>query len=192
MMNRLSLLIPGITLLIASAASASTGEEDAMRTFLWSWFNFIVLLGVLFYFARKAVPGLMAVRRATVKNEIDQAAQLLEDAESKLNEWQSKLDQLDQEVAQIRADSINLAEAEKNHILDQARQTAERIREEGKISVVRELENARAELRAEAADLAIEFAQEILTQQVNDSDRAKLLDGFIQDLESSSTPEQRG
>ncbi|MBW2712343.1 MAG: ATP synthase F0 subunit B [Deltaproteobacteria bacterium] len=188
---RTPLVVLGLLLTLAGTASASDGGS-AMRDFAWSWFNLILLLGVLFYFARKAVPGLMAVRRATVKNEIDQAANLLEEAESKMSEWQGKIEQLDQEVDQIRTDSLRLAESEKERILAQARQTAERIREEGKISVARELENARAELRTEVADLAIEVAREILAQQVNDADRAKLLDGFIQGLESGSTTEQRG
>ncbi len=185
------LVVLGLLVMVASTASAAE-SGSALRVLGWSWFNLIVLLGVLYYFGRKAVPALMVVRRATVKNEIDQANQLLEEAESKFAQWQEKIEQLDQEVGEIRTASLDLAEAEKERILAQARQTAERIREEGKTSIARELENARSELRAEAADLAIEFAREILAQQVNDADRAKLLDGFVQGLESASTTEQRG
>jgi F-type H+-transporting ATPase subunit b len=188
---RNTLVVLGLVFTVASTATASD-SGSALRDFGWSWFNLIILVAVLFYFARKAVPALMAVRYATVKNEIDQANQLLEEAESKYAQWQEKIDQLDQEVGQIRTDTLRLAEAEKERILEQARQTAERIREEGKTSIARELENARSELRAEAADLAIEFAREILEQQVNDADRATLLDGFIQSLELASTTEQRG
>jgi F-type H+-transporting ATPase subunit b len=188
---RSALVVLGLVFTVASTASASD-SGSALRDLGWSWFNLVLLLAVLFYFARKAIPGLMAVRHATVKNEIDQANKLLEEAESKFAQWQEKIEQLDREVGQIRTDSLQLAEAEKERILAQARQTAERIRKEGKISIARELENARSELRAEAADLAIEFAREILAQQVNDADRAKLLDGFIQGLESASTTEQRG
>ena len=188
---RNALVVLGLVFTAAGTASASD-SGSALRDLGWSWFNLVFLIAVLFYFARKAIPGLMAVRHATVKNEIDQANKLLEEAESKFAQWQEKIERLDQEVGQIRADSLHLAEAEKERILAQARQTAERIRKEGKISIARELENARSALRAEAADLAIEFAREILAQQVNDADRAKLLDGFIQGLESASTTEQRG
>jgi F-type H+-transporting ATPase subunit b len=188
---RNALVVLGLVFTVAGTASASD-SGSALRDLGWSWFNLVLLLAVLFYFARKAIPGLMAVRYASVKNEIDQANKLLEEAESKFAQWQEKIEQLDQEVEQIRTESLHLAEAEKERILAQARQTAERIRKEGKISIARELENARSELRAEAADLAIEFAREILEQQVNDGDRAKLLDGFIQGLESASTTEQRG
>lgn len=188
---RKTLIVSGFVLSLASTAAAAE-DGSALRDFGWSWFNLIILGGVILYFARKAVPALMAVRYANVKNEIDAASQLLEEADSKFAEWQSKIEQLDQEVEQIRADSLRLTEAEKERILAQARQTAERIREEGKLSIARAVENARSELRTEAADLAIEFAREILARQVNDADRANLLDGFIQGLESASTTEQRG
>ncbi len=178
-------MLPALTafLLFAETAQAAGGVDHG---FEWSWFNFLLLLLVLGYFARKSLPTLMLGRRAEVKADIDKATNLLAEAEARLAEWQRKIDALDQEAAELRSASLRIAESEKEHILKQARKTAERIRHEAKVAVAREVENARAELRAEAANLTIECAQEILSRNITDSDRGRLLDGFIENVEQAS------
>ncbi len=173
-----------LSAIVAVPAHAASGGDSG---FGWSWFNFILLVLVLGYFARKSLPELMLSRRATVKAEIEKATDLLAEAEARLAEWQGKVDALDREVEELRGDSIRIAESEKAHILEQAQKTAERIRNEGKAAVAREIENARTELRAEAANLAIEYAQEVLAQNINEGDRGRLLDGFIERLEQTSS-----
>jgi len=174
------------SLVLVADFAAAAGGESGLRDFGWSWFNFILIAGLLFFLGRKHLPELMATRRATVKGEIDKAANLLAEADSRLAEWQGKVDALGREVEGLRGESLRLAEAEKESIIAQAHKTAERIREEGKAAVAREVESARTALRTEAANLAIEYAQEILAQSTTDDDRAQLLDGFIESLQRSS------
>ncbi len=193
MIARLMTLFFLSALAVLSMAGPAWAESGGNSGFGWSWFNFILLILVLGFLGRKSLPALMLARRATVKADIDKAGDLLAEANARLAEWQGKVDALDREVDELRSESIRIAESEKEHILEQARVTAERIRAEGTAAVAREVESARAELRAEAASLAIEYAQEVLGQNITESDRGRLLDGFIERLEQTSpSDEARG
>lgn len=170
---------------LAAPALASEGGSS-LHDFGWAWFNLLLLVGVIVYFGRKHLPDLMAVRRASVRNEIEAAVRLLADAEARLGEWQGKVDSLEQEVERLRQESRNFASAEGERIIEQAQRIAERIREEGKAAALRELEHARAELRAEAAQRALGIARQLLSEKMTDEDRARLLDGFVTGLERST------
>lgn len=150
----------------------------------WQVANVLLLLAVLIYFARKPVLTYLASRRDTIAKNLDGAAQLLAEASLRLAEWNQKAEKLDQEVATIRDATRRAAEAERDRILADARVTADRIRQSATAAAERELQQARESLRDEAADLAVELAAKILREQVNESDRARLVDEFIERIES--------
>jgi len=170
---------------MAMPALASEGGTS-LHDFGWAWFNLLLLVGVIVYFGRKNLPDLMAVRRAGVRDEIEAAVRLLAEAEARLGEWRGKVDSLEQEVERLRQESRNFASAEGERIIEQAQRIAERIRAEGKAAALRELEHARAELRAEAAQHALAIARQLLSERMTDEDRARLLDGFVAGLERST------
>jgi F-type H+-transporting ATPase subunit b len=146
----------------------------------WQVANTLLLLAVLIYFARKPVLTYLAGRRDTIAKNLDGAAQLLAEASRRLAEWNQKAASLDQEVAAIRDATRRAAEAERDRILADARVTADRIRQSASAVAERELQQARESLRGEAADLAVELAAKLLREQVNDSDRTRLVDEFIE------------
>ena len=145
----------------------------------WQVANTLLLLAVLIYFARKPVLTYLAGRRDTIAKNLDGAAQLLAEASLRLAEWNQKAASLDQEVASIRDATRRAAEAERDRILADARVTAARILQSASAVAERELQQARESLHGEAADLAVELAAKILREQVNDGDRARLVDEFI-------------
>jgi len=149
----------------------------------WQVANALLLLAVLIYFARKPVLGYLAGRRDTIAKNLDGAAQLLAEAEKRLAEWNQKAASLDQDAAAIREATRRAAEAERDRILADARATADRIRQTASAVAERELQQARESLRGEAADLAVELAAQLLREHVNDSDRSRLVEEFIERIE---------
>jgi F-type H+-transporting ATPase subunit b len=90
---------------------------------------------------------------------------------------------LESELEGIRATARERAAAEREHILADATAAAERIRRDAQAAIEHELLRARARLRQEAADLAVELASETLRRQVTDADRERLLDEFVRTIE---------
>jgi F-type H+-transporting ATPase subunit b len=171
-----------VTLAPASALAASEG--NALTEMLWQALNLVIVLGVLIYFGRKPALEYFATRRADIKRDLDTAAELLAAAEHRNAEIQRKLADLSSEVEETRETSRRRADEECERILAEARKAAERIRTDAHAAAEQELARARRELRAEAADLAVRLAGDLLRQNVGDSDRERLLDEFITRVES--------
>ena len=169
--------------LAALPAHAESGEHGGVRDLLFSALNFALLIGVLVYFARKPIADFFADRRRRIQEELEAAADLRTEAEARYAKWQRRLMDLESELAGIRETARERAAAEREHILADAAAGAERIRRDALAAVDQELLRARAQLRREAADLALELASETLRQQVTGADQDRLLDEFVATIE---------
>jgi F-type H+-transporting ATPase subunit b len=172
-----------LLLLVAGAAQASGGAEDEgsqLSEFIWQALNLALLLGVLVYFGRKPIQNFFFERRMGIQEGLDSSARLLDEAETRLTEWQTRLAELDGEIEEIRSTTHRLAEAERERILADARASAERVRRDSAAAVEQEVRRARTVLRGEASDLAVELAERLLRETVNDADRDRLVDEFVE------------
>jgi F-type H+-transporting ATPase subunit b len=176
-----------VLLVLGSAAPASAATDAGQGGGLfWQVLNVVLLLAVLIYFARKPVLAYLAERRDTIAKNLAGSAQLLAEAERRLGEWNQKAANLDREVEAIRETTRRAAENERDRILADAQASADRILRSASAVVERELQQARVELRREAADLSVELAGKLLREQVNDADRARLIDEFIGRVEEEA------
>ena len=166
-------------------AAASEGGGGGLGDLVWPAVNLLILLAALVYFGRRPIQDFFAARQDRIRDDLDAAASALAEAEARQTEWQRKLVRLDAEMARIREQARERAEAERKHILADASAAAERIRKDARSAVDQELRRAREELRREAAELALEIAAETLRARVNDADRSRLVDDFIETIERS-------
>ena len=172
--------------LLLLAAPARAAEGGSASDFWFQLINLLILVGVLVYALRKAVPAFFSERREGIRNELDSAQEVLQQAETRHAEWQRKLADLDTELDSIRSTARQRAEEESDRILADARAQADRIRADAVTAVEQEARRVRDELRSEAADLVTELAGQLLAENVGDEDRDRLLTEFVQSVEASS------
>lgn len=176
-----------IAVFAAPALAAGDGDgEGKLMELVWQGVNLLLLVGVLVYVARKPVTQFFADRRDEIKSDIKQADELLSTSRKEFADWQGKLTDLQREVEQIREDTRRRAEEEREAIIAAAHDAAERIKEDAVAAVDQELRRAHAELREEAATLAVDLAQNMLTEQVDGRDRERLMDEFITSVEPNA------
>lgn len=180
-------LLQALALAALAAAPARAAEEGG--GLLLPWVNFALLLAALFVLTRKPIRAFFGDRRAAIRKDVEEAAALKRRAEERYAQWQRKLVDLDRELEAIRTESRARAEAERANLLADARAAAERIRSDAASAVEHEVRRARANLREEASQLAVELAAGILKEQVTAQDRDRLIEEFIDRIER--TP-QRG
>ena len=132
----------------AALASGGGGEDGGSHFPFWELFNFAILLGVLVYFGRGPLQELFADRRATIAADIESASALLEAAEARSSEWEQKFAALDREAAGLRDDARARAENERERILAEAHESAERIQRDAVASVEQELRPSLSRTRA--------------------------------------------
>jgi F-type H+-transporting ATPase subunit b len=178
--------------LVSGVAVAAGGEHkseaEVMKEVIFQGINLLILLGVLFYFGRRPIAEHFATRREGIQDELKQAAELLDKAEQRNSELQRRLIDLSSEVEEIRETSNRRAEAEAERILSDARSVADRIRRDAQAAVAQELRRAQSELQKEAAELALELAGQKLSEQIQPSDRERLVDEFITRVEPNPSP----
>jgi F-type H+-transporting ATPase subunit b len=178
--GRIALVIAAASLLAVPAFAAGGGEDGVAKDLLYRVVNLVILIAVLVYFARKPIQGFFSDRRNQIRDSLDSASELCRRAESRYSKWQRKLADLEDELASIRETARERAEREREQILADARAVAERIRSDARSAVDQELRRAKAQLRDEASELAVELAAEILQEQVTTQDRERLFDEFVE------------
>jgi F-type H+-transporting ATPase subunit b len=179
-------LFAALVLVAGSAqAAGGGGDHDPVTEAIFQGINLLIVLGLLVYFGRVPIREFFASRRSTIRSELDQAAELLNQAEQRNAELQRRLVDLSSEIEDLREAASQRAEQEAERILADARATAERIRRDAQAAIDQELRRAQSELREEAADLALEIAARKLSENVTDSDRDRLMDEFITRVEPS-------
>jgi F-type H+-transporting ATPase subunit b len=177
-----------VTALTAGPAHAS--GDVSSTDLIWQAVNLLLLMAVLYFAARKGVSAFFRDRRQQISDDLERAADLLSTGESRNSEVQRQLANLESEIEEIRDSTRRRSEEESLRILAEAQRTAERIKAGATASVDQEVVRARRELRREAADLALELAGGIVREQVQESDRDRLLDEFITRIESGASGRQ--
>lgn len=176
-------------ILAASCGFAAEGGEGAhhaggaaqLKDFGWRVFNFVVLAGIIGWAIGKAnVKGALADRRSQIEKSLKEAQDAKAAAESKLREYGAKLDQAAKEIDEMYAAIVREAELEKNTIIAEARQAAEKIAAQAVVSAEQAVLKARADLRAEAGRLAVELAQGRLISAVTKADHDRIVGEYLE------------
>lgn len=182
-MIRRLLLVALFAALVPAVAQASGPATEEFVDILLKGLNLALVLAVIVWFGRAPIRAFFGERRKTISTELDQAAQLLSAAERKYAEWDRRMASLDGELAEIREQARERAEAERVRILAEAEAGAERVKRDASAAVEQELRRARAELRAEAADLAVTLAGRLIGERLTPADGDRLVEDFVARLE---------
>jgi len=173
------LLLPTVTL----AAGGGDHQVDSgviLKDFIWRCINFAVLVGLLVYFVRKPIRNALHNRRAEIEKTLADAAAARDAAEARAKEYQEKLAKAAAEIESIYAAIRREGELERDKILASAREMAAKIELEADAKAASAVARARLELRAEAARLAVQLAEELLAKNVTAADQKRLVDEYMQ------------
>lgn len=174
--------------LVLAAAATVFGATDGhhadsgvlLKDFLYRVLNFGVTFGLLAYFVTKPIRKGLAGRKEGVEKALQQAQFAREEAEAKFAEYDGKLNKAAAEIEEIYAGIRKEGEIEREKILANAREMATKIRTEAEKAAANEIAKARAELRREAAALAVTIAEDLLKKNVTPQDQARLVDEYMQ------------
>lgn len=172
---------------IATAALASSGGDGhhvdsgvLLKDFLYRCLNFGVTFGLLAYFVTKPIRNGLAGRREGIEKALREAEAAQAEAEGKFAEYDRKLSQAEAEIAELQNALRREGELERERILASAREMAAKISLEAEKSAANEVAKARAELRQDAARMAISIAEELLKKNFTPADQDRLVNEYMQ------------
>jgi len=176
------------SLLVASPALAA--EEGGHGPSVWllglQILNGVILVAILIRFTRQPLRNFMAQRRHEIQTSIQEAEARVDAAETELARWRGRLEDIEEEAAEILRATEEQAEAERRRSLERAEANAQRIADEARKVADQEIERARIELRNEAAELATRLAADLVQRNLTSEDHRHLVEDVIERLGGSS------
>jgi len=175
------------------ALLAQEAEEHASRFLglpLWIWqlANLVLFLGVLLYFVARPLAAMFRQRQLDVEKRLTEAKALREEAAQLGAQVKERLSRLDQEIEEIRSRGRADGETERAALTERADREVERVRKEAEEEIGRRLASAKQELRKTAAALTAGVAHDMLSAQITDDDRRRLLDESVARLGKEERP----
>jgi F-type H+-transporting ATPase subunit b len=150
--------------------------------------EFWVLLAVVVFFVvvwkpvRRAIVGALDARALRIRDELDAAAKLREEAQQALAAYQRRQQEATAEAEQIVSHAKQEAEriaAQSLRDLEEALQRRQLLAQE---RIAQEEAKAVAEIRAIAIDVAISAARQVIAASLDENRSAALIDQAIADL----------
>ena len=189
MMKRTGMYSVLLTGLLWSAPLWAAGEEgqSSMLDFFWKVVNTIILLAILYYFARKPISSALGKSAEEAKATIEEARQAEQRIEEELIKAREKLEKVEHEAAEMIAKAKVTAEDERQRILEEGEAEVKRITEYARFTIEQEFKKAEYDLRCWVAGVTIDLAEEKLQQRVNADQQKKLIQDFVDELPSGGS-----
>jgi len=171
-----------LTLTAHAAEEGGAGGAEA-ATEIFKWINFAIVAGALLWVCLKKAPGFFRGRADAISSAITKAGGAKATADAELRDAETKLANLDKEVAELRAFAEREAAAEVERIRLATRSDLEKIAAAANAEIEAAERAARLELKALAAKLAVDGAEALLVKQLNAQAQAGLISSFVKGLE---------
>jgi F-type H+-transporting ATPase subunit b len=174
-----------IVILLLTIGMAFAGEAEGSES-KQEWislakkaFNFVVLVGLLWWLSAAKIKEFFANRRAEIKESLEKAVDRKAEAEKKYREYSEKIDkastEIDGIIEMIKAQGVT----EKQKIIEDAERTAKKMKEDAQARIEQEMKKATDLLKVQSVELSVKMAEEILKKNITKEDHAAMVKEYI-------------
>jgi len=169
----------------SSEEGHKAAHAESPLAIVWKWGNFLILFGGLGWYLRKPLQEFLTSRSKSIEEGLETGRRAKEGALKKLSEIEARLSQMDTEIKRLKDQALAEAEEEKTHILADAREEATRILDMARKEIEGLKKTARLELRSHVAQLAVKLAEERLGASLTPEANSKMIQQFLQTLDTT-------
>ncbi|HVS87758.1 MAG TPA: hypothetical protein VHF01_06010 [Candidatus Acidoferrum sp.] len=186
--NRQILFFASLFLVVFCAAlTAHAAEEGGAANErakeIFKSINFAIVAGVILWLCLKKAPGFFGRRAEAISSAITKVGTAKTAADAQLREAETKLANLQKEVAELRAFAQREGAGEAGRIRALAQSDAQKISLAAKAEIEAAERAARLELKAIAAKLAVDGAESLLAKQLTPQSQESLVSAFVKSLD---------
>jgi F-type H+-transporting ATPase subunit b len=149
---------------------------------LWTIITFILLLFILGKVAWKPLVSALQAREQGIRDALLKAEEARKESERLLTENTQAMKRANEETSRILKEGRELAEQMKNEIVAKAHESAKTMMGQAKEDIQREKETALLQLKNEVADLAMNAAEKIIDETLDEAKQKKLVDNVLKSL----------
>ncbi len=129
--------------------------------------NFATIVVLVFWAARKYVPGMLSARSASIQRALEEARAASQDANRRLADIENRLRQLDVEIGKMQASAEKEANAEEIRIQKAAEEDIRKVVLAAEQEIATAAKQARRDLSTHTASLAIALARKQINVDSN-------------------------
>jgi F-type H+-transporting ATPase subunit b len=186
-MQRFGFLAVSILLISAPLCAAEEGAtppENTQLGWIFRWIVFAIVAIALIKAFAGAGPGLRS-NSEQISQKIAEGTRAREAAEKQKREVQAKLAGIEAEVAKLRAEAKQAMEGEASRLKALAKREAQLIEKAAQDEIAAAQRAGGLELKALAARLAVERAEQELARRITPEAQASLFRSFVAELDRS-------
>lgn len=174
-----SMVLVFLSASIAFASSEGGSSPWTTGMLLWRVINTVALLALLVWALKKPLVNFFTERKAQIEGDLAEARQQKEQAEQLIKEYQSKIAGMEQELAKMREELQKAGEIESQKVVANADRMASAMIEAAQVTAEQEVRKARAALKNEAVTLAVELAESLIREKINEDDRKRIVEEYL-------------
>jgi F-type H+-transporting ATPase subunit b len=148
--------------------------------------NFGLLVVLLQMFLYKPVKNRLAERQQRIAESLEAADRASEEAAQQRQEFEKELAQAREKAQEEAREAAEKTEKMRQEILEDARKEAEAIKSQAREEAEAERQQVMADLRQQAAELAMQIARKIVGETIDEQKQRKMIDRFLADLGEAS------
>ena len=141
-----------------------------------------ILFFVLSYLLFNPVREMLEKRKKKISDELQEAEKSLHDAEAMKSEYDAKMLTAKEEANAILDDARKKALKNRNEILEEAHNDANRMKERAAVEIEQEKVHARDDLKNEMVDIAALLAEKAVLQKMSPEIQENLVDETLQEI----------
>jgi F-type H+-transporting ATPase subunit b len=143
--------------------------------------NFIILFGLLYIVAYKPIIRMLDERSKKVKDSIEQAEFIKQQAAGAEEEAKKRIDAASKEGQEVVARAVKTGEEAGRRVQHAARQEADALIARARLEIQRERDGAIDELRQEFADLTILAAGKVIDRSLDKEAHRQIIDKVLEE-----------
>lgn len=160
--------------------------QDLVTIVPW---NFVATIANLFLqvylikrFLFKPINEVLEKRRAKADAEIQQAVQAKEEAQAMKTEYEKNMQEAKNKANDIMVTAQKTAAIQSEDMLKETFRQIAAMKEKAEKDIAQEKKKAVNEIKNEIGDMAMEIAGKVIEREISESDHAKLIDEFIENV----------
>jgi F-type H+-transporting ATPase subunit b len=165
------------------AAEEGGNAATERATEIFKWINFAIVAGVIVWVFGKLLPPVFRKRAEAVSSAITNATSAKAAADAQLRDAETRLANLQKEVAELRAFAERESAAEVERLRTLTQSDVQKIATAAKAEIEAAERAARLELKALTANLAVDGAESLLVKQLTPKAQESLISNFVKSLE---------
>ena len=181
---RLAVGLPAV-LLIPEGEGEHAARFLGVPLWIWQILNLVLFFAVLLYFIARPMAEVFRKRQQEIEERRREAEKQRASVQQLSSEIRERTARLEREIEEVRRQGLAEGESARTALSERAREEAARVLKDSQEEIARRLADAKEELRQAAADLTAAAATEIVSREITDEDRRRLLSESVQKMKAA-------